>query len=294
MKILVTGVSGFLGKRVLNRIINQYGADSIVALSSYNVQGVQTVLHNDYSFGKDSLASIINTDYILLHLGAVTPKMKEDYSKVNFFMDNIRTTRYLLSHLPYCPNRIIYASSIDVYDRSTNTVIDEKSRIQASSAYGLSKYISEMLVKEYCENNSVPYSIGRIGNIYGPGEFQYSKIVGSFIAKCIKGDDIILYAGGKSIRNLYYIDDLCESLIYLMNTRDNVTVNLVSEKEYTTKAIAEIAVNVTSSSSKIILDDNGICRNDVFDASKRKTVCPMIETDLITGIYNTFLDYCNN
>ena len=50
MKILVTGVSGFLGKRVLNRIINQYGADSIVALSSYNVQGVQTVLHNDYSF----------------------------------------------------------------------------------------------------------------------------------------------------------------------------------------------------------------------------------------------------
>ncbi len=290
-KILITGVTGFLGNKLLDLLINRYGIENVVALSSRLIPGVQTVIHDDYSFKMDELSLLDDDDYVLVHMGARTPRTKSDYLSVDSYMENIRTTRYLLSHLHYSPKRIVFASSIDIYDRNNGELIDENSKIQVSSAYGLSKYLSELLIKEYCENNDTYYSIGRIGNIYGQGEFQYSKIIGSFIRKCVSGDDILLYDGGVSVRNLFYVEDLCECLIKLIELDSNVTVNLVSERESTTKEIAEMVIDITKSSSRVLIENSVDCRNDIFDSTYRKAICPIVETDIKEGIYNTFQDY---
>lgn len=290
-KILLTGASGFIGTHLLHRMIEKCGAEHIVLLASKTVSGVKTVLHKGYQYDARELADALGSKYRILHLGAVTPKTSEDYNRTDLFMENIRTTRYLLSHLTYIPQRILYASSIDVYDRSGDAVIDENSRIQTDNAYGLSKYLSEMLVKEYCQENDVAYSIGRIGNIYGPGEFEYSKIIGSFIRKCANNEDIVLYDGGKSVRNLFFIDDLCEALIELLDVSDNTTVNLVSAYDYTTKEIADAVMKVIETQSKIVIENRIKGRKDLFVSTRRSRIIPFAETTLETGIEKTWQDY---
>ena len=209
------------------------------------------------------------------------------------FADNIRTTEYLLSHLPKAPAKIVFASSIDVYDRkASDKAITEATPIQTENPYGLSKYFCEKMVQEYCLTHSSHYSIVRIGNIYGPGEFSYSKIIGSLIKKALANETIELHGNGSIRRNLFFVDDVCRSVIELMHgTADNVTVNLVSEHNISVKEIAETVIESVGSKSKIALLPNE-ARDDCFLADLRLRVLPDIkETALKEGIKLTIEDF---
>ena len=286
MSVLVTGATGFIGTRLLQYLDGTFGLDNVVVLASREVEGVRTFLHKGWTYSTEELKSILTDNDIVFHLGATTPQKVEDFKKTDMFTANIDSTRYLLHHLPYNPKQIIFGSTIDVYDRSTNEPVMEETPIQSNHAYGLSKYYCELLVKEYCAANGCRCKIARIGNVYGPGEEKYEKLVGSFIRKCKADEDLVLFGDGKLIRNLIYVEDLCRLLVQLSSVESDCIVNLVSNQEVTIKQIAECVISTTHSRSNIVLKDKA-GRNDLFNSSRKNSLLGETETPIGEGIEQT-------
>jgi UDP-glucuronate decarboxylase len=80
------------------------------------------------------------------------------------------------------------------------------------------------------------------------------RVVSNFIVQALKGDPITVYGDGKQTRSFCYVDDLVEAFIRLMNTPDDFTgpVNLGNPGEFTILELAEKAIALTGSKSKIV------------------------------------------
>jgi UDP-glucuronate decarboxylase len=80
------------------------------------------------------------------------------------------------------------------------------------------------------------------------------RVVSNFIMQALSNQDITIYGEGHQTRSFCYVNDLVEGLIRLMGTSDEVTgpVNLGNPAEFTIRELAELVIELTGSSSKMI------------------------------------------
>jgi UDP-glucuronate decarboxylase len=80
------------------------------------------------------------------------------------------------------------------------------------------------------------------------------RVVSNFIVQALRNQDITLYGEGSQTRSFCYVDDLIDGLIRLMATPDDVTgpINLGNPVEFTIRELAEIVIDLTGSSSRIV------------------------------------------
>jgi len=79
-------------------------------------------------------------------------------------------------------------------------------------------------------------------------------VVSNFIVQALRNEDITIYGEGQQTRSFCYVDDLVEGLIRLMETPDDVTgpVNLGNPVEFTIRQLADLVIELTGSSAKIV------------------------------------------
>ena len=70
--------------------------------------------------------------------------------------------------------------------------------------------------------------------------------------QALRDEDITVYGEGNQTRSFCYVDDLVDGLLRLMETPDNVPVNLGNPSEFTIRQLAETIIALTGSSSKIV------------------------------------------
>ena len=103
--------------------------------------------------------------------------------------------------------------------------------------------------------NKVQVKLVRIFNTYGPRMHPFDgRVVSNFIRQAIEGVPITIFGDGSQTRSFCYRDDLVEGMIRMMNSRDDFIgpVNLGNPGEYTIKQLAELTIELTGSSSKLI------------------------------------------
>lgn len=288
MNVLLTGCSGFIGKRLL-RLLQQSGMN-VFLLTSRPISGFHCILHKNYTYATSDLTNKgLNHVDTLIHVGGSTPRKSEDFSLTEKYLDNISCTRYLISHLPNIPSKIIYISSVDVYDKH-DKIISEGTPYQYESSYGLSKLICEKYLTEICKNGSI-LQVLRLGNIYGPGEESYSKIVGSFLKKALLNEPIDIWSDGSELRSLLYVDDCCKAIYNSIKYDISLGItNVVSDQCISVLDLYKLIVSVTDSNSELRV--HGACcgRSEIYNAEKRKKYLLKQETPYMTGIAMT-VDY---
>ena len=135
--------------------------------------------------------------------------------------------------------RIIGATSIrSVYGRAM---------MRASDAGTLFFY--------YRRQHRLPIKVARILNTYGPSMHPSDgRVVSNFIMQALRKEEITVYGEGNQTRSFCYVDDLVDGLIRLIETPDDVTgpVNLGNPIEFTIWQLAELVIDLTGSSSKIV------------------------------------------
>ena len=112
--ILLTGASGFIGTHLLTALINKYGTNNIVALTSKPIDNVHSIIHNNYSFNADIFIKN-NFEYIetIVHAGAFIPKNSIESNWIEKCNSNIVNTQKLLSsELPNLKNIIFLRSTL--------------------------------------------------------------------------------------------------------------------------------------------------------------------------------------
>ena len=80
------------------------------------------------------------------------------------------------------------------------------------------------------------------------------RVVSNFIVQALKNKDITVFGDGSQTRSFCYVDDLVDGLVRLMESERDIVgpINLGNPSEFTIRQLAEMVVDLTGSSSKII------------------------------------------
>ncbi len=255
-KALVTGGTGFLGKRLIECLVSEGYPVRVLARKLSNIEPLKK-LGVEIFFGdvadKASLASAFDGIDIVVHAAAGTNGSKKDSEQ-----GTIEGTRNVLE---LCKDRnirkLIYISSCSVYgvaDYKTDQIVTEESSIERFPAkrgyYSASKQQAETLVIGSMNMNGFPVVILRPGTIYGPGGDLYTPMMGFLLINKV----FIVIGNGKFELPFVYIDNLIEAIVKSIQSdeADNQIFNVVDSERITKKDYIEKLIKRLYPKSMII------------------------------------------
>ena len=224
--VLISGYEGFLGSNLTKRLIS-YGAD-VVGLD-IKVRRRRTVLtENDYkkiAVVKGSVANYkllkgIIASYkiqIVFHLAAEAIVGKCLKNPLRTFSSNIRGTWNILEACRQAQNiqAIVVASSDKAYGSHKKLPYGEQFPLAGSHPYDVSKSCADLLAYAYFHTYGLPVCVTRCGNIYGPGDFNLSRIVPDIIKSAIENKTLVIRSDGKFTRDYIYVEDVVSGYLDL-------------------------------------------------------------------------------
>jgi len=220
--ILVTGSSGFIGRKVVERlpklgVITDY--DNSIRVNLENIEEVMK----------------INSADTVIHLAGKTPKKELKWN--DYFSNNISSTSNILE---YCVKKnvkkLIYVSNY-IYGNPKYSPIDENHPINPHNAYSESKYLAERLCKFYCHKTNLNLIILRPFNIYG--ESMNEGFLLSNLINSVKTNEKVTIINKDSRRDLLHVDDFVDLILKI--------------KDYNCKfEIFNVGTGISSSFNEII------------------------------------------
>ena len=213
-KILITGVAGFIGSKISQKLINNqnielFGVDDLSNGISKNVPKNINFIKLDLSRLNKFHLLPKNIDKILHLAGQSSGEISFD-NPVADLNKNVTSTLNLLKF--YDQNQLkkfIYASSMSVYGDNKFTKFKELHDCSPLSCYGIGKLMSEKYIKILCKKTK--YIIFRMFNVYGPGQDLSNLrqgMVSIYLAQAIKNKKILVKGNENRTRDFIYIDDV--------------------------------------------------------------------------------------
>jgi nucleoside-diphosphate-sugar epimerase len=77
------------------------------------------------------------------------------------------------------------------------------------------------------------------------------RAVSNFLVQALRGEPITIYGDGSQTRSFTYVDDEIRGFLALLDSHITTPVNIGNPTEYTIRQLAEIAIEVTGSSSEL-------------------------------------------
>ncbi|HTW42742.1 MAG TPA: NAD-dependent epimerase/dehydratase family protein [Solirubrobacteraceae bacterium] len=229
-RVLLTGETGFLGKRV-HALLCADTQLSVVPLSARLPRLVG--------------ATRLEAD-VVVHLAAWTTKRAGDSNLPEIVDANVAGLLALLEALDPPPRRFLFASTADVYGAGNAGRLREDSPLHPIDAYAASKLLGEHIVKQDARDRGYQACAMRIGHLYGPGEQAYEKFVPAAITALMKGRPPTVVGDGTTRRDLLYVDDAAEAIRRLVLSGDALPeiLNLASPDTYTLNEIAQTLIEI--------------------------------------------------
>ncbi len=284
-RILVTGGAGFLGSHLCERLLNE-GNDVICVdnLFTGSKDNIRKLIGNPYfEFIRHDVTEplYVEVDQIY-NLACPASPPHYQYNPIKTAKTSVYGAMNMLGLAKRTHARILQASTSEVYGDPEVHPQPESYRgnvnpIGIRSCYDEGKRMAETLFFDYHRQHDVDIKVIRIFNTYGPRMNQNDgRVVSNFIVQALKGEDITIYGDGSQTRSFCYVDDMIEGMIRMMNSRNGFTgpVNLGNPGEFTMKQLADIVIELTHSSSKIVYmplpSDDPTQRKPIIDLAQKE------------------------
>jgi UDP-glucose 4-epimerase len=285
MKILITGATGFIGNRLVQEVCSIYGKNNVLALSSRNNDFCETIVYSgiDFSINQADLEKLEQVN-VLIHAGAYTPKNGREINAIGACNGNINFTEKLLNLPLDNIKKIIYLSTVDVYEASK--IISESTPTLPQSLYGMSKLYSEKMIEIHSKKNDIECQILRLGHVYGPGEEVYEKFLPKAIFNIVNNKPVDLWGDGNELRSFIYIDDVISATMMAINLSMTFgVINVVGGKIISICHLLNTLIEISGKQVRIIKNiSNSTSRDYIFDNTKLKNTLLPKEFDFLAGL----------
>lgn len=253
MNILVTGSNGFIGSHVVKYLKDQGCYVIGLDRSEESTVDVDEYVFCDlYSEKTDEIFEYISVDKLdaIVHLAA---DMRKEPHTVEVIKNNCVGVQRLLE---LCREREIGAfvqlSSLPVIGSPEITPITESHTLKPPTVYHCTKVMQELLANYAYYTHGVRTVSFRISAPVGP-RMNPKTILPVFINKALAGEDIVLLGKGTREQTYVHVTDIAQA-IYKAIIAENAqgVYNLASHNLVSNRALAELCVKLTGSTSKIV------------------------------------------
>ena len=226
MKSVITGVAGFIGSHLAERLL----------CAGHEVIGIDNFLDNyPRSFKDNNLAGfrqnprftflegdLLRCDLNVLLCGATyvfhlagQPGVRASWGKEfsRYTDNNILATQLLLEACKGLSlSKFVYSSTSSVYGDTEDLPMREDGLTRPISPYGATKLAAEHLCYLYWKAFSVPVVSLRFFTVYGPRQ-RSDMFFHLFLRALLRGDEVPLFDDGEQTRDFTFCQDIIEGIV---------------------------------------------------------------------------------
>ncbi|MAH43080.1 nucleotide sugar epimerase [archaeon] len=258
--ILVTGGAGFIGSHLSRYLANQ--GHKVTILDNFTTGDLRNIWdmlsHNQVKLIKgdirDSrlLTDITTKTDIIFHLAAQIHVDKSVLEPIETFDINATGTLKILElAMKRDFERIIYASTSEVYGSAMTDKINEDHPTNSQSPYAASKLAADRLCYSYAKSYDMDIAVIRNFNTYGPHQKDsgYGAVIPLFIKRVLANKPPVIYGTGEQSRDFMYIEDAIKaySLTLDSNKTNGKVINFGSGKDISIKDLAYKIIEICGS-----------------------------------------------
>ena len=265
MRVLITGVAGFLGSHLADRFLSEghevLGMDNFLTGTAENIGHLMG--NEQFNFIRHDVTEFIYVQGALdgvLHLAS--PASPIDYLKLpiqTLKVGSLGTHKALGLSLEKNA-RFLLASTSEVYgDPQVHPQKEDYwghvNPTGPRGVYDEAKRFAEALTMAYHRYHGLDVRIARIFNTYGPRmRLDDGRVVSNFLVQAIQGKQLTIYGDGTQTRSFCYIDDMLDGLYQLFMSDRTDPINLGNPDEFSILELVDILQRVVGHDLEVTHD----------------------------------------
>ncbi|MBS1921545.1 MAG: NAD-dependent epimerase/dehydratase family protein [Bacteroidetes bacterium] len=255
MKILITGVAGFIGSNLAKKLLQR--GHTVVGIDNLNygfLRNIDFAKGNpDFEFVMGDIANplIMNNIKadIVVHLAS--QKIPRYTNALRTLEENYLMLRNVVQKCIHDKSKILFASTSDVYGKNPHVPFSEDSDLVMGPtnvkrwAYALSKMYGEQFIIANHEEYGLTYTITRFFGSYGPHQnlTWWGGPQSVFIEKAYKQEALDIHGDGLQTRTFTYVDDTVNALVLCIeNEKSNNEIFNTGGKPGSEISIKDLAI----------------------------------------------------
>ncbi len=217
MRVLITGGSGFVGKRVAKRLAargdNVVIFDLAVADALAKTAGI-TVFGGDVTAMADVAKAFSGAPIdAVVHCAAVVGVAASIKSPRKVMEVNVQGSLNVLEAMrTYGVGRMVHISSIEVYGDFCSPIVDESHALRPHMAYGISKAAVEQLGRTYRDLYGLECINLRGSWIYAP-DYPRQRLPNFLVDQVCRGEAVQIASGGDSVMDYVHAEDFVDCVV---------------------------------------------------------------------------------
>lgn len=256
--ILVTGGAGFIGSHLCEKYTKE--GHTVICYDNFlngglsNIRGL--LANKNFKLVRGDVRDyaalekvICDADHVM-HLAAqihvdraiVEPQMTVETNVIG-------TLNVLELARIHDVQKIIHASTSEVYGPAKYAPMDEDHPLDAPHTYGASKIAADRLCKAYYSTYGLDVSIMRQFNVFGPKQKDtgYGGVIAIFLKRVLAGSPPVIYGNGKQTRDYTYITDVVNAYDALFRNKKELhgePINFGTGKEVSIESLANMIIKL--------------------------------------------------
>jgi nucleoside-diphosphate-sugar epimerase len=255
MRILLTGVTGFIGSHLARRLVEEgHRVFALVRPKSdrWRIGDVEPALElivGDLERLEDVAGELHRAQpEICLHLAwrgwsgtaeSADGNLESLRSSLNFAHAVLQTG---------CP-RLIVAGTCFEYDVVGSGVLTEESAVRPHDLYGACKHALHLVLEQLARTAGSSLAWPRIFYTYGPHE-DPRRLLPSVLCALLRGD-VARTTGGAQVRDYLHVEDVASALWAVARSPVVGAINIASGVPVTVRSVAEAAAAVVGARDRL-------------------------------------------
>jgi len=259
MKILVTGGAGFIGSHLVEalvdcghevRILDNLFRGSTEFIEKHLASGRVTFIRGDVRDVQTVQAAMKGVQ-VVYHLAAQSNVIGAVNDTEYSFTTNVVGTFNVLTCASACGvQRVVFASSREVYGEAKQLPVDEKLPLQAKNEYGASKIAAEAYCRAFA-GKGLQTAILRMTNVYGTRDT--GRVIPIFVEKALGKQPLTLY-GGEQVIDFIWVGHVVSAFMaagFEVNWPVRQPINVGSGSGTSIKQLAKDILKLTNSPASV-------------------------------------------
>lgn len=288
--ILVTGAAGFVGRHLVNRLVEDGHRITAVDVQRTVPERFEKYVGNSVEYVP---GSVINKNFIrsevfrspnmydrVFHLAAIVgvDRYIDVENPLHLVDVNINGTRNILEEIKNTDTRFVYTSTSEVYGKNGQMPWNESADqvlgppTESRWSYSIMKSLCEHILHMFAKIDfDLSATVVRPFNLYGPGQ-RDQFVISKFIEQALEGKRPTVYDDGTQKRCFTYIDDFVEGIVTASQREHDGTevYNLGDTTETQIKDLAEMIMDIAGMDGQPEFVSSESVHSEDFDEPDRR------------------------